>query len=375
MPRDFRFAALLPAVAFALAPFASAVAGDPSPERARRDLEAGPTVDVARRIEAASILATLPEGVDRDRALPVVLAALESPSADLRAAVAGTCARWRDRRALGPLVARLAHEADESTAAALLLAVGAVGAPDDAASVEGLAGSPSTRVRSALATCLGDLGGPRSRARLLQLLAKPGDDRDWAVRGAVLLALARCGTRDDAGVVLVAYREGDGAQHWFARATLASAIAALDSDPIPILDRLCADDDDRVSSAAALAFVRAGRPQEVVRRLSDARPGVRAAAATAIASALPAESARLIPLATGDPDRGVRWSAALALSRLDDPASDTLLAEGVASDDPQVWATALGECRRKTGLSIGRDGPAWEKALADRRRNLRGSSR
>jgi hypothetical protein len=72
-------------------------------------------------------------------------------------------------------------------------------------------------------------------------------------------------------------------------------------------------------------------------------------------------------MATTDPDRSVRWSAALALSRLDDPASDALLVAGVGSDDPAVWSAALVECRRKTGRTIGRDPDAWREALAARR--------
>src|SRR5262245_25747031 len=118
-----------PVVGLAAALTAAVAVASPATDRARRDLEAGPAVPVARRVEAAAELALLPEGMDRERALPVVLAALESPSPDLRAAVAGTCARWRDRRALPALVERLSRETDESTAAALLLAIGAIGGP------------------------------------------------------------------------------------------------------------------------------------------------------------------------------------------------------------------------------------------------------
>src|SRR5262245_63905958 len=118
-----------PLTALVMASLTAVATADPGTDRARRDLEAGPAVPIARRVEAAAELAALPEGIDRERALPVVLAALESPSPDLRAAVSGTCARWRDRRALPALVDRLSHEADESTAAALLLAIGAIGGP------------------------------------------------------------------------------------------------------------------------------------------------------------------------------------------------------------------------------------------------------
>ncbi|MCC7137690.1 MAG: HEAT repeat domain-containing protein [Planctomycetes bacterium] len=363
----------VPALALAVLVVAAGDAGaaDRDVARAVRDLAAADAVPVARRVEAAGVLGATAPGEARDAAMGALTRALGDPSPDVRVAVASALARLDDRRAVAPLLARLGDEPDDGVRAALVLAVGAAGAPEDAGSLDLALAAPSVRLRAAVVTALGDLGGGAARARLLDVLARPGDDPEWAVRGGAMLALARCGTREDAGAVLVAYRDGGGAARWFARAALATVVGALDPDPVPILDRLVADDDPRVSVSAARAFVRARRAGELVARLADPRPVVRAAAAAAVADeAVPGQEERLRALATGDPVRAVRWSAALALSRLDDPVSDALLVEGVGADDPQVWATAIAECRRKTGLELGRDADAWGKALARRRREL-----
>lgn len=344
--------------------------------RAAADLADTGRGDPARRVAAVDTLAGVArEGtVERATVVAALVPGLADPVPDLRARVAGALANGfpRDPVAFGAVRARFGVERDEPVLAALVLAAGALATPADVAAFDPFVASPAVRLRAAAATALGDVGGAAARARLLATLAAPGDDPDFAVRGAVFLALARCGERADAGTILVAYRDGGGANRWFARAALATAVAALDADPVPVLDRLVADEDARVSSAAAVAFVRCGRPDEVVRRLADARPGVRAAAAAAVADGgLVDQAPRLRALATGDPDRAVRWSAALALSRLDDPAADEMLVAGLASNDPQVWAAAVAECRRKTGLSLGRDADAWAAALAARRKGGR----
>ncbi len=99
---------------------------------------------------------------------------------------------------------------------------------------------------------------------------------------------------------------------------------------------------------------------------------MRAAAAAAVGGA---ELRRAIPkvlaMATGDPDRSVRWSATLALSRLDEPASDELLLAGLSTHDPEVWTSALAELRRRTELELPRDVDAWRAELAALRRRSR----
>jgi len=330
---------------------------------------ADPARPLAARLDAARVLAATPPGPARDEAVLALAAALEDRAPELRVLVAEALAHLADPRVLPRLVRRLPTEPDTRVLAALLLAIGRLGAAPEVSVVAPLAAHADARLRAAAAIALGDLGGVLARERLLDLLASPGDDPEWAVRGAVMLALAKGGVREDAGTILVAYRDGDGAKRWFARAALATAVAALDTDPVPILDRLAADDDARVSSAAVAAFARAGRPEEVVKRLADPRVGVRAAAAAAVGQAgLVAAIPRVRALATGDPDRGVRLSAALALSRLDDPTGDALLVEALDADDPAVWTLALVELRRRTGLLIGRDPGRWKAELAARRK-------
>jgi HEAT repeat protein len=369
--------ALLRAVAvlaLALSPSVARADDAASFERALAAV-ASPKTAAADRIDAAGTLAAATAPADRARAVPPLLAALGDGAPRVRVAAADALARLGDERAIARLASRLPVESDGHALSSLLLAIGRLGRAEDATVVAPFARHAVPAIRAAAAVALGDLGGPAARERLLALLAEPGADADWRVRGSVLLALARCGTPADAGTVLVAYRDGGGAAQWFARAALAKAVAALDPDPVATLDRLAADDDARVSSAAALAFVRAGRPEEVLARLSDPRPGVRAACAAAVAEAeLRKALPRLRALATGDPVRAVRWSATLALSRLDDPSSDGLLVAGLSSDDPQVWAAALAECRRKVGAAatpgLGRDPAGWEQALAKRRAGL-----
>jgi HEAT repeat protein len=334
-----------------------------------------PRADAAGRAAAAATLADARTPAERARALPPLLRALSDCAAPVRVAAADALARIGDERAVARLASRLADEPDGHALASLLLSIGRLGSPEDAVVVGPYAGHAVPAIRAAAALALGDLGGPAARERLLALLAAPGADADWRVRGSALLGLARCGLPADAGTAYVAYRDGGGAAQWFARAALARVVAALDPDPVALLDRFVADDDPRVSSAAAVGFVRAGRPEEALSRLDDPRPGVRAACAAAVADAgLRTAFPRLRALATGDPVRAVRWSATLALSRLDDPSSDGLLVAGLSSDDPQVWAAALAECRRKAGAlapkDVGRDPAAWERALARRRAGL-----
>lgn len=366
--------------AIAAAALSSAQARDAASVAGRDVVRAAKTVADVRAADPQArkdALETLAEAARDDRARGVVreavVGALRDPVPELRIRAAGLLASAyaRDPTARAAVFARLADEPDEETVAALLLAFGALAAagdPGEAARLDPYLTAPSVRLRAAAATAAGDLGGAAARARLLAVLASPGDDPDWAVRGAVLLALVRCGRREDAGAALVAYREGGGVHRWFARASLATVVGALDVDPVPVLAPLVADDDPRVASAAALALVRSGRVPEAVARLADARAGVRAACAAALGAAgVASEAAALRRLATGDPDRGVRFSATLALFALDDPAADPLLVAAVESDDPLVSTRAVEACRRKTGLALGRDGPAWGQALAARR--------
>jgi HEAT repeat protein len=324
-----------------------------------------PRHDAAARAAAARRLGEAPPR-GREAALGALLVALDDRSADVRREVVLALERLRDERVMPRLERRLAVEEDAGVSAALLLAIGTTGGRYAVPVLLPRCDDPRVRVRAAAATALGDLGGEVARQRLLRML-RDADDPDWTVRSAAMLGLARCGRPCDAGVILEAYREGGGESRWLARASLARAVGALDADAVPVLDRLMADPDARVAAAAGAALVRSGRTDEVLRRLGDPRPGVRAAAAAACAE-IPSSASRLREVAVRDRDRAVRWSAALALSLLDDPVSDALLVEGVASDDPAVSWAAVAECRRKTGADVGLDPDEWRRLLDDRRR-------
>lgn len=344
-----------------------------------RGAEAGPASDaavlgdvarpVAERLDAARGLGAWPKGPARDGAVLALSGVLADASAEVRVVALQVLGALGDPRVLPRVARRLDVEGDPRAVAAVLLAIGRLGGASEVSLVLPFAAYADARLRAAAAIALGDLGGPLAHERLLDLLAAPGDDPEWAVRGAAMLALARCGVRADAGTILVAYRDGGGAHRWFARAALASAMGALDADPVRLLDRLADDEDGRVSSAAVAAFAKAGRTVEILRRLDDARAGVRAAAAAVVGEVGGRDAlARLRRLATSDPDRAVRFSAAVALSRLDDATGDDLLVEAVGSDDPTVWTLALAELRRRTGLALGRDVDGWRAALVERRR-------
>lgn len=324
---------------------------------------------LSERLDAARALGATPPGPEREAAVLALAGVLADPRPEVRVLSTQVLASLGDPRVLPRLVRRLPDETDPRATASLLLAIGRLGGASEVSTVMPFVAHAEARLRAAAATALGDLGGALAHERLLDLLAAPGDDAEWAVRGSAMLALSKFGDRADAGTILVAYREGQGVERWFARAALSTAIAALDSDPLPLLDRLAADEDARVSSAAVAAFARAGKPLEIVKRLADARAGVRAAAAAAVGQARLVDAIpKVRSLATSDPDRAVRLSAAFALSRLDDPAGDELLVEAVGSDDPGVWTLALAELRRRMNLRIGRDADAWKAALAARRR-------
>jgi hypothetical protein len=66
----------------------------------------------------------------------------------------------------------------------------------------------------------------------------------------------------------------------------------------------------------------------------------------------------------------VRWAAARALFRLDDPLGDELMLVGLTSREPAIWVEAIALLARKTGAAHARDVPAWRKEL----RRLRAGS-
>jgi HEAT repeat protein len=321
----------------------------------------------AQRIEAAERLAEIGTPERWPRIGPPLRDRLAAdPSADVRQAAAAALGALADPGAVPTLVRSLATERDERVLAAVVLALGETGSETQVPTLAVLARShPTPSVRGAALSALGALGGEAARLHVLGCLEAPGlPDPDWGVRAAAVLALVRCGHADDLGRVLTAYREGGGEQHWFARASLARLVAARDRDPLPLLRRMVLDPDPRVAVTAAVGIARTGHLQEMLLLLRHLSPAVRAAAASAVARVrVEGAYGRLRSLARLDRSPRVRWAAALALFRLEEPAADDYVLTGLLSREPAVWAEAIAALSRRTGEQHGRDVTAWRGAL------------
>lgn len=344
------------------------VAGADATADALQALESG---SPAEKVAGAGRLAVDRAPARREAILDALGRHLTDPWPDVRRAVALALGRRGDRRAAGLLADRLPVEQRPDVLAALLLGVGDLGGSEHVACVVPFAtrhALPS--VRAAAVTALGHLGGEAARTVVLETIATPGlPDLDWSLRAAGVLALARCGRPEDVGVALVAYREGAGEGHWFARSALARLVATLDPDPVPLLRRLVGDSDPRVAVTAAEGLARAGHPDELLRLLGHVVPSVRAAAASGAAQAnLEAALPRLRSMARLDAAREVRWAAALALFRLEDADGDALVLEGLRAREPAIWMEALAALADRTGEWHGLDRSAWHAALVRWRR-------
>jgi len=325
-----------------------------------------------QRIEAAARLAEIATPQRWPRIVPPLVKRLqEDVSADVRQAAAKALAEIGDPGTAAALAARLSLERDERVLAAVLLAIGQAGSARDVPTLGTVARThPVPSVRAAALSALGALGGEGARAHVLYVLTMPGlPDPDWGVRSAAVLALVHCGHADDLGPVLTAYREGGGERHWFARASLARLVAARDRDPLPILRRMVVDPDPRVAVTAAVGIARTGHLQEMLHLLRHLSPTVRAAAASATARAqVEGAYGRLRSLARFDRSPRVRWAAALALFRLEEPEADDYVLSALLSREPAVWAEAIAALSRRTGEQHGRDARAWRSALRRWRR-------
>lgn len=322
----------------------------------------------AARARAAAWLADVEGDASKEAARRALLQALADAAADVRRVAAASLSRLPERGSRAPLEAALRRETDRAVVPALLLALGALGDPGTVGVLAGWSRDPAPAVRAAAFTALGDAGGEEARRRLLAGLEDPGGpDPGWNVRAAVVLGLGRAGRRGDVGDVLAALRRGDGWTHWFARSALARAVPTLDPDPLPLLEHLVRDGDSRVAVTAAEGFARCGRPARLLALLGDPAPGVRGAAAAAVALAgLGDARATLAALARRDPALAVRWAAALALFRLRLPEGDELVLAALTSPEAAIWTEAIAVLEQRTREQHGRDAAGWRAALARR---------
>ena len=73
-------------------------------------------------------------------------------------------------------------------------------------------------------------------------------------------------------------------------------------------------------------------------------------------------------MARVDQSLRVRWAAAMALFRVEDPDGDELVLSGLGADEPTIWAEAIAALAKRTGKQYGRNARAWRAALRAWRR-------
>jgi len=170
----------------------------------------------------------LPEGTARS-ALQVLLGLARSDDETLAARALDALAAWRPPEATEPLV-RMLQSAGPRRGLAVVRVLGALDQDPAREALRALMDRPSVSLRTQAASVLGEHGGPREAALLLER----GPDLPWPASAAAAFALARMARR---GVLSL---DGDahgrlcamGTSHDpFVRANVATALAALAAPP------------------------------------------------------------------------------------------------------------------------------------------------
>jgi HEAT repeat protein len=321
------------------------------------------------RVRGVALLALCATEPERSKAARALQGALFDPEPAIRQGAVGALVRLDARAAGGELVRLLGLERDVAVLPTALLALGDLKVAGADRVLTRFASHPEATVRASALTAAGDIGGPTLRRLVLNSLGMAGgEDVEWIVRSAAILALARIGRPADLAAIQRAYRTGGGHAHWLARSAIAKAVAALHPEPQGTLEQLLADPDPRVAVTAAAGLADAGYADVLLGHLRSGQSGVRAAAVGGVRQA---ELRRAAPglkrMARYDASRVVRWAAAKVLFAWDDPYGDTLLLDALRSKEPAIWAEALALLAQRTGASHGRDVDAWRKELKNRR--------
>jgi len=321
--------------------------------------------DPGARAAAALVLGGVSASAQQPAARAALVAALADPQASVRRHVAAALANLPAPGLRVPLEAALARETASEVLPALLLALGALREPLLVSRLAAYRRDASPSVRAAAATALADAGGEPARGVLLEMLTDPGGaDGAWNVRAAAILGLAQVGQPGDVTGVLAALQAPGGWTSWLVRSALAAALPRIDAFPLLLLNRLVADEDERVAVTAAESLWRVGGEPALLARLEHPGASVRAAAASACARrGVLAARSRLLAMAYGDASGRTRWSASLALVRMGLSEGDELLLWGVKSSEPAVWAEALAVLEQLTGARHGNDLAAWRREL------------
>ena len=279
-------------------------------------------------------------GLEDPEALPLLLNALDDPSATVRESAAEALGGLGDDAATGSLLAALNDESVDVRAAA----AGALGDVGDAraapALLQGL-DDLHPEVRKASAEALGALGDAAAVDPLIGAL----DDPNAGVREAAAGSLGELGDASAVSALTIALRDGEAD----VREAAAESLGQLDDRrAIAPLSRALEDPSPDVRRSAAIALGAIGDRRAVeplIDALDDREALVRQAAANALGAIADPRAADALTEALDDPDGGVQHAAALALGALGDDRGIAALAEELRSPDADTRegaAEALG---------------------------------
>ncbi len=284
--------------------------------------------------------------------------AVEDQAAMVRTAALKALGRSNDRSVIPLLEHALADEQPgvRVTAWGALATMGRREAWDQ---VRDAAARPNPDERSAALRVLGSL---RDR-RALPVLQEALGDPQPSVRGAAAIALGELG-RPEASPGLSALLLDPVPA---VRASAATSLGELESRAsTPALKQALADSNPAVRAAAVSALLRVGEPYadvaDVIRGLTQGQdPGIRAAAARALASARPRrgkgspakEATDTLRLLLDDPLPRTRIAAARALGQIGGTQVVPILKKALRDSDEAVRATAGGALGRTLGLAPG----------------------
>ncbi|HJJ28111.1 MAG TPA: HEAT repeat domain-containing protein [Methanocorpusculum sp.] len=248
-------------------------------------------------------------------AVDVLVAAVENGSAAEQFSAVETLGQFRDSAAVKPLLCA-ANLPDESIREIAVMSLGIY--PDEevtAALFAALEDVPAVRLAA--------LSGLKGRAMSESDAAKVAShllDADEEIRAACVY-------------VLDAHTPDSAANDSAAAVRRAFASVTLSTD---ILARLCGDYDSSVRTAAAdaLGKLKAPRADVLIPMLKDEVPGVRRAAAAALACSDAPETVQALIEALNDPKPGIRAAAANALGTIGGPEAIAALRAAMQVKNP-----------------------------------------
>ena len=231
------------------------------------------------RVRGIAFLSQCRKEPQRSKAVRALQRALFDPEPAIRQGAVGALVALDARAAGGDIVRLLEVERDLGVLPTALLALGDLKVAGADRVLTRFAAHPDATVRASALTAAGDLGGAALRRLVINSLRMAGgEDVEWVVRSAAILALARIGRPADLAAIQRAYDTGGGHAHWLARSAIAKAVAALHPSPQATLEQLLADPDPRVAVTAAAGLADAGYADVLLGHQRNGQSRVRAAA-------------------------------------------------------------------------------------------------